>query len=381
MNMMHDLGAIDPPAQSPQDRTALDRVMAGEFAEGLFFGLPDEVHHAIPALSASGIKWLRVSTMDYWARQRWLNPNYEEDNEEVADSTARELGKAYHKRILEGREAFMACYAPAFDPSAHEGALENADAIKDALRKHKENGADVKLSGKKADMIANLLDLDPSAKIMDVLRESHEDAHDGMTFLPANVLRKIELSAAVIEKDPELGKLFRGGASEVTMCFICPDTGCPCKLRFDYIKPRDVIDLKSFANKMAMPVNQAVAREFANNRYPFQGAWYREGARHIKRMIRESRVYGDAPPELLKGLLADHPKTFTYVFMQKGPAPVARGRRLLPESSIYTLAKAKNDEAKVLFQRCREHFKDDPWVSPEPIDDFRDEEVPAYATD
>ncbi len=96
------------------------------FQEGVFFGMAEDHYHAVPALSASGVKNLRMSPLDFYMRAPWLNAHYEADNDEPEDSFAKVLGRAYHKRILEGREAFIACYAPAFDPSAHKGALGGA---------------------------------------------------------------------------------------------------------------------------------------------------------------------------------------------------------------------------------------------------------------
>jgi hypothetical protein len=370
---------VDDVHPAPAPAAALD--VTG-FKPGVFFSMPEEEYHSIPALSASGIKNLRMSPLDFWARASWLNPNYDEENEDNGDSFAQILGRAYHKRILEGLDAFQQSYALAFDPSMFKGALKNADEIKGALRAHKERGVEgIKLTANKDDLISQLLSVEPTAKIMDVIEDGYLKHHEGKTFIPAKYRDQIELAAAMIERDPELGKLFRGGAPEVSVFFNCRDTGIPCKARFDSLKPRGITDLKSFANKMGLPVDVAIAREFANNRYAFQAAFYLDAATYIAPLIKAGLVYGEASPEMMRGLAAGHPKTFTFVFTQKGVAPIARGRRFLPGSTIFTLAKAKIDDAKLLFRQCMDHYGKDPWVSPAPIDDFRDEEVPLYATD
>lgn len=347
-----------------------------DFAPGVHFGLPEDDYFSVPALSASGVKNIRMSPLDFWARARWLNPSYEDDNEEV-DSFARVLGKAYHKRILEGREDFAGCYAPTFDPADHEDALDSADDIKEALRRHKEQGANVKLSGKKADMIANLLEIQPSAKIMDTLREIYEGDHEGKTFLPPKYLDKIELAAAMIERDPQLSKAFTGGMSEVSIFWTCEKIGVPCKARLDYLKPKAIVDLKTFANKNGYPISRAIDRELGYNRYPVQGSWYYDAADQVAGLINAGKVYGDAPHDYLGALHANHEKTFLYVFQQKGVAPVAMGKSFPRSLTNCLLAAAQCEAAKQTYRTCTETFGADPWLVPAPITAFDDATIPA----
>jgi hypothetical protein len=83
-----------------------------DIPDGMHFGLDAEVYHAIPALSASGIKNLLISGPDFYYRCPWLNPAYEE---EETDTVAKTAGRAYHTRILEGRQTFYQQYGPTFD--------------------------------------------------------------------------------------------------------------------------------------------------------------------------------------------------------------------------------------------------------------------------
>jgi hypothetical protein len=90
---------------------------------GVYFGLDEDRYHAALALSASGIKSLRVSTLDWYMRSP-LNPEHceQEDNE------ARLIGRAYHRRICEGRAAFAASYHAAVDPADYPDALRTNEA-------------------------------------------------------------------------------------------------------------------------------------------------------------------------------------------------------------------------------------------------------------
>ena len=74
--------------------------------DGIYFGMSEDDYLAIPRLSSSGIKTMCVSTLDFWF-DSWMNASREPETE----TPARALGKAYHKLILEGDDAFDALYA------------------------------------------------------------------------------------------------------------------------------------------------------------------------------------------------------------------------------------------------------------------------------
>lgn len=349
-----------------------------DFAPGIHFGLSDEDYFSVPALSASGMKHLRVSPLDFWARAPFLNPNYEDDQEDASDSFARILGRAYHKRLLEGRGAFDACYAPAFDPTVHKGALDGMPAIKARLRHHKESGHKVKLSGSKDELIERLLEIEPTARIMDVLREIHEENLHDYTLLSQPTLDKIELAAAMIEKHPELSKAFTGGMPEVSIFWTCPVIGVNCKARLDYLKPKAIVDLKTVANTMGKPLPIAVAREFGNRRYFVQAAFYAEAAKQIKNLMDAGKVYGDAAHDYLSKLYADHDKTFLFVFQIKGVAPAAIGRTFPAQGIMFQIAQTEIETLKQIYRECTERWGTDPWVEASKIEALADEDVPAW---
>lgn len=345
-----------------------------EFAEGVYFGMPDEEYLAIPALSSSGIKNLRISPLDFWANSRWLNPAYEEDTESNGDNFAKDLGKAYHKRIVEGKDAFAQCYAPEINAADYENILRTVDDMKGWLV---DKGLP-KTGKTKAELIDRILEHDPTARIWDAIEDGYRKEHEGKSFLPQKYMDKIELAAAMIEKHPELSKAFSGGMPEVTVCWICPDTGAHCKARFDYLKSRAIVDLKTLANKNGLPLRNAVAREIGFRRYHIQAAWYLEAASHIKRLL----IKGDhtnASYDFLKGLMQDHPKTFLWVFQMKGVAPAALGYTLPEQSTLMSLARAETDNAKHLYQECLKTFGTDPWINTSKIEPLDDADVPPWA--
>ena len=342
------------------------------FAPGLYFDLDEDAYHAAQALSASSMKWLAVSTMDFWARS-WMNEAREEGG---SDSDAKTLGSAYHERVLMGRDSFQARYAAKLTPEDHPDALRTADEIRERLK-----ALELPRGGSKADLVARLVEADPQAIIWDTLVSEHEEIHAGKTLLHPDSIARIELAAAVIEKHPDLGKAFSGGAPEVSCFWADPETGVPLKCRFDYLKPRAVTDLKTFSNPLGKPVDKAVAHAVASQRYHLQAAHYLDGAAVAVEHARAGRVFGSIPEGFLERLIAGGGHRFLFVFQQTGIAPLALGRTF--ERGLVTAQIAANKVRELirLFAHCREVYGTDPWVEDRPIAAFDDAEFPLYIGD
>lgn len=336
---------------------------------GVYFGLDEAAYHEVHALSASGIKHLRISTLDFWARSP-LNP----DREDEEESQAKIIGKAYHKRIVEGRGEFQRLYAPAIDPDDFPNALRTVDEMKEALARH-----GVKPKGNKASVAAAVVAADPDALVWDHLIENHQRRHHGKTLLPADLIRRIEISAAMIERHPQLGKAFTGGYPEVSIFWTDQEFGVPMKARLDYLKRAAIIDLKTFENMNGMPVDKAIARTIANYKYHIQARLYLDAVRQAKRLIKEGRTFGEVDPLFLESVLASDGHTFMFVFQQKGVAPIARGF-VLPALTL-DLGRMEIDDAKRRFAECRERFGADPWVDDSEVRTFDSTEFPAYIGD
>ncbi|MDJ0513105.1 MAG: PD-(D/E)XK nuclease-like domain-containing protein [Methyloceanibacter sp.] len=338
---------------------------------GIYFGLPEAEYHATPALSNSGIQNLLISPLDFWARS-WMNPTYEHEETEFTRK-----GSAYHKRILEGREAFEASYAAALNPDDYPDALKTTDDIKAQLRVHGE-----KLSGRKDELIERLLTHDPTAPIWAHMLSEHGKANHGKEIIPQSWIDEIEISAAHIDHHPELGKAFSGGHPEVSIFW--ETEGIPMKARLDYLKPRAVVDLKTFSNPLGKPIDRAIAGAMASGRYHIQAYVYLEAVAAAKKHIHAGQViwhestkmrdYEKGPPDL-----ADE-TTFLFVFQQTGIAPVARGK-VFPKRLVYDCAAAAVKEARYTFNFYTEKFGADPWVDQSRIDTFADEDFPIWMTE
>ena len=348
---------------------------------GIYFGLPEEEYHAAFALSASGIKHMKMSTLDFWMRSP-LNP--EPPDESMTDSFAKTLGSAYHKRIVEGRALFDTLYAPEIDKDDYPNALYTVEDLKDALAKR-----DQKSKGKKADLIEQLLGADPSAQIWDVIAESYRDQHDGKIFLPQKYMANIEIAAAMIERDPVLCKAFSGGQPEVSIFWNAeielPDQSkfiVPMKRRLDYLKGKAIVELKTFGNPNERPIDRAIATAFASRRYHIDAAVSHEACAQIAGLIKAERVFGQCVPELLEALAKNEDKTFLFVFRSTGLAPVGRGRVFPTSSNMFSIGEIEIRAAKEKFAACSKAFAEgEPWVDSAPITAFDDSEIPSYAAE
>lgn len=346
-----------------------------DFQPGVFFGMSEEDYHAIPALSASMMKDLKVSTLNGYVHSPH-NPDRQAVVDEESSSEARSIGRAFHKRICEGREPFSARYAEKLEQDDHPNALSTIDDLKTWLRLH-----DLPLTGKKDELEARILATGSSVQIWSQMADLHAQKHDGKTFLSAKWISKIEIAAAMIESHPQLSKAFSGGVPEVSIFWRDETVGVNCKARLDYLKARAVVDLKTLTPMPGMPLSRAVALEFARRHYSVQAAFYLEAASKVSGFIKEGLSDGKSPDydPTAKALSADHPKGFLFVFQVKGVAPAALGRTLPPQLIAMQAAQAEIDSMKQTYRACLEKFGNDPWVEDTAIEAFADEDFPSWS--
>jgi hypothetical protein len=333
--------------------------------DGLFFGLAADEYHALPFLSASGIKNLLISPMDFWARS-WMNQLRRNE-----DTEAMFIGRAYHKRILEGKAAFDDSYAPTFTPP--DDCLRTVDDIKDALIKC---GVE-KPKGLKGELIEQLIEIQPNAAILDELRTNYQLLHHGKEFLSADLIGSIEISAAMIENHPEISKCFRGGYPEVTV--IWTEDGLRFKSRFDYLKPRAIIDLKTFGNFMNKPVDSAIYSAMASGKYHIQAAFYLRAVKAAQAQAKPTDFPGK--DEWLLAFTECEAHDFYFCFQQKGVAPLARAKKFT-RGSLWSCGEVAIEEAIRRFKfYMAKHGETEPWVDDAGIEDLDDSLMPVYATE
>ena len=342
------------------------------YPEGIYFNMPFDEYLEIPCLSSSGIKNLLISPTDFWANS-WMNP-LREDLETAKKHY--EEGKAYHKRILEGREAFYAQYAPAYE--------DDGDPL--MVRTGKDITAALKACGAKSSFdnvlegAIRLQDADPKARIMAIEDADHKAQYPNREFLSAKLIRYIEYSTRMIECDPKINTFFIGGHPEVTIIWYDEDYGQWFKIRFDYLKVGPGCDLKTFANIMEQNIDRAIKNTMASRRYFIQAALYLNGNDVGKRFAASGKVFGfDGDPKWLETYAKTPCDRFNWVFQKKGIAPLARGGYITKDSGLHKMGISRVAEAVETYRKNLEAFGTEMWITSEPLIHFNSDELPTYS--
>jgi len=221
-------------------------------------------YHTDEAYSASTGRNLIVGPTYCW-QNRW-------GQIERPSTDAQIEGTAYHTRILEGPEVFAKRYpmppSRADYPEAIDGGREFTQALGEL---------GLKKSGTIAEQMQRLRDAGSEFKgkfwsdIMDRWRADHP----GAMKLSPELIAKIELAAQICAMHPDIGEVWKVGKPEVSICYLSA-SGMPCRVRMDWLRPGEIIDLKTIANQMKNPMNVQAARTIVGEFYHVQAFNYVE---------------------------------------------------------------------------------------------------------
>lgn len=186
---------------------------------GIVHGMPDRTYHARPELSSTQARQI----LDSPARYKWRQSH-------PVSSPAFDLGTAVHTKIL-GTGAQVVTY-----PDEH-----------------------LTPAGK------------PSTKAATVAWEN-EQRTAGYVILTAADLARVDAMAESVLAHREARRILETpGDSEVSAFATDPETGVPCRARFDRLTDRLAVDLKTTAGSASPTGFGASAAKFD---YPVQEAWY-----------------------------------------------------------------------------------------------------------
>jgi PDDEXK-like domain of unknown function (DUF3799) len=273
---------------------------------GIYFNMPEDEYHADPAIGSTDLRRLLASGPDYWWSSP-LNPQREQ-----RETPALAFGKAMHRFVLEGRQAFASQF------------IRRPDEV---------------------------------TRMTPKIRE--ELCKNGEKILEGDDYDRILISGGQIAKNPDLASAFEGGMPEVS-CFWehLQDDGAiiRCKARFDYLKIRGVGDLKSIRNMYGRPFGEACTRAIVEYRYDIQAAHYLEGRSHLPHFVADNHVHGDYDAGWLRRVAAAKAFAFMWVFYQAEGAPITWSRSLSPGNPILQIAGRDRDKALATFAEYRAAF-------------------------
>lgn len=321
---------------------------AAAIVNGVYFGLPAEVYHAVPRLSAGGLQRLCVSPGTFW-KDSWLNPEREEQDEEA--TKAEILGRAYHCARLEP-DVFHDLYVrkPCKDDFPADGLLTSDAAVKAAL---KDMGEQQTVTGETIEeRCGRLVEAGYEGTIWPLVLAiwEREDA-PGRTPIDAKHFDQIVQDMERIRDNGDIAELLTGGAAEVSV-FWTDSHGLKCKCRFDYLTEVHWVSFKTFDNSSRKALEQAIVDAVRYNRYHVGEAHYRDGAEAIRTggldIVGEAT---EAERALIAGLrmYADELACW-FVFQEKNGVPNLLARQFafydVPDSIERTWDTGASEEAK-----------------------------------
>jgi hypothetical protein len=311
---------------------------------------------AIPALSNSGMHDLAISPLRFWFHH--IRP----DREPKEETREMRFGSALHCAVLEPA-CFEQRYCREIDAADIEGCLVTCDDIRQWLR---DQGRHPK-GTKKADLIAQALEWNPEAPILDVLKAQDEAANAGKIRLSADEWERVEGCADALRNEPAIQALLAEGSSEVTLTATDPDTGVPLKGRLDWLTPKAILDLKTFSQQRGKSIDKCITDAIWYERYHRQ-AWLYS---HIDALAsgRDKRTG------------AQLGRDFVLAFVESEPPHEVRIRVLRSGTSgnpnlYWTTAMHEARGLMRVYADCVERFGDKPWRFEQDVDPLIDEDIP-----
>jgi hypothetical protein len=331
---------------------------------GIYFGLSNEAYHADPALGSTGIKRLLSSPPDFWW-QSAMNPARPEET----TTPAKEFGTALHKCVLEGRDAFLAEFAAELDPAEYPGCLRVVEDIKVFL---KANGA--AQGGNKPDLVKRAKEYLDCPPIFD---EMVAELAKDRTVIKRDDFNRILAAAAFIKANPFMANAFTDGHPEISVFW--ERDGVMFKSRFDYLKHRATVDLKSIRNPLGKEFRKACTDRIAEYGYLTSAEHYNEGRRQMAGLVDAGLVFGEHDPVWIREVAEETAFAFVLVFWQADGSPISWGTQISPGNELFEMARFDIKRGVELYREFMQEFGSDAaWMLNEPIKELSIDQMPGW---
>lgn len=287
MDDIFDLEKTAAPAPAPEPAPEPEPLELG-----IHFGLDEDTYHADPGLGSTSIVELATSPPRFQYKR--MRPKLQVETEAMI------WGRAFHCRVLEGREAFDYRYAKVPTPKDFPDSLTTTDSIKDFLREHGQ-----KLTGRKEDLIQRAKDIDECPPIFDEILEKWHDEHPDHQNLDDRQVQEIEDAVNNMQREPILNAVMQAGTlmdGAAELSIIYEVDGIRRKARLDYALPPTKdrsaslgIDLKSYTTFKSGTPEGAAIKTIYEKAYEVQAAYYFQGIKEARSLLEQGKVFGDAP--------------------------------------------------------------------------------------
>ena len=302
--------------------------------------IPATEHHALPALSNSGMRDLAVSPLRYWYHH--IRP----DREPREETPAMRLGSALHCAVLEPGETFMSRYARALDPSDWPVCLDKMDDLRAWIssKGHKPSGTRKEQVAEQAAAIMATLPEHERVPILLFEERRFAAQNEGKTILAPDEWSRVEGMADALLREPVLRSILLAGKPEVSMAATDPETGVLLKARLDWMGPSLTLDLKTFSAMRGKEFTKAVHDAIYYEGY-YRQAWFYS---HVRK------------------LATGEESDFVFAFVESDPPYETRIKFLQPrfgsEQNTYWAMAGMECRALIRqYAECLERFGDKPW--------------------
>lgn len=264
--------------------------------------MPSEVYHSIEGLSNSGLKMLLDCPARYY--YKYLSGEYE-----AKEKPSFKIGKACHKYILEGEEAFYQEYW--HNPYSD---LTKTELVRMLQEKY---GYDSSISKY------------PVVDLMDMLLTSEGIEPKNIHLNSNEINQVIGTARAIKENKHALAAFSQKGESELSLFWIDEETGVMLKCRPDFL-PYDCKLVPDY--KTACSVNpETFYGDFIKFGYHVQAAMYKEG---------------------IKAVTGINVESFFFVAQEKEPPYITQV--YLPDETIIHYGKKAATKAINTYLECKE---------------------------
>ena len=319
--------------------------------QGVYFDMPEEEYRSIPALSYSSMKSLEISALQFWHQE--ISPTRPPKRE----TDFFDFGHALHCAVLEPRkfEQFF-CREFCYDYQTLGEPLTKVDEMRDWIRSQGETPS----GRKKDDVIEHVLSFPNHPPVLDALIKEYNRENDGKTILDCETWDRVIRAAEALRSEPKLMSILEEGHAEVSLFWIDPETGVPCKGRIDWLTTFVTLDLKTFTQKIPQSIDYCIAQEIFKRKY-----------------YRQAYMYTTA-----RTMLGLGNKPFIIAFVESDEPHEIRLKRLEPGKPTNLYWELGRNETRHFIRTFAEYWKRfgvKPWRDMQEISPLVDKEIPQLA--
>lgn len=342
------------------------------FPDGIFFGLSEEAYHALPRLGSTDHKKLLVNPVQW----RWEKMVELRESLGLADPTPKEKEKASEQAVgkefgtavdmlLTNPEGFHRTYVE--EPLPPKPLLTSIEAIRNDLIEP----SGLPKAAKRYDVVVEARHIGLKTGM---LPEDWEEQRKAILDGKVAISKRWVSILALIDKMLDMGRadfdgqsvreaVLSNGQPQVSVLWT-DERGVKCKCRFDYLRLKANIDIKTYAGREGQEPGEAFWSAVANFAYDMQAEHYSEGRRAMRALWEAGRVFGDHDAEWLRKVcLYGKRPVWTWVAICTRGMPEVDVFQF-PEEGIATAAQVQVQAARTKYLEYSSRFgSDEPWVS------------------